>query len=341
MLRVLAIALGAALLSVGGGRLTGVTPAPSSMSLAAVTPSLSGARAASIADIPWSTQVYTAATGESVDVSVSTSYPAAEDIGRHWADFYAALPHGRELERLKAYVAPLGQVQAVCGRTAVGCYGDNQLLHVNEAALGFAPEEVARHEYGHHIARYRLNSPWPALDWGPKHWASAAGICSRVQSGTAYPGDEFLLYGFNPGEAFAEAYRVLIDTRLGQAQPSWPLVDSSFYPDQATLDAVEQDVTAPWTGPRTHVFHVRLNRAGVWQKTLSTPLDGTATARVTAPSDLDVRVALFSVKGRTALAVGRSSLPARTRVCGDRAIIVRIRAAGGRGRRIDVRVTVP
>ena len=99
------------------------------------------------------------------------------------------------------------------------------------ACARLRPEEVARHEYGHHIALNRSNAPWPAFDWGPKRWATAAHICPRVRWNTAYPGDESLLYKLNPGEAFAEAYRVLVDMLLGEAHPAWPLVDPSFYPD--------------------------------------------------------------------------------------------------------------
>ena len=148
-------------------------------------------------------------------------------------------------------------MQAICGGSAVGCYGDDQLIVTNEPALGFRPEEVARHEYGHHVALNRSNAPWPAFDWGPKRWATAAHICPRVRWNTAYPGDESLLYKLNPGEAFAEAYRVLVDMKLGEAHPAWPLVDPNFYPDGPALDAVEQDIGSPWTGPTAQTFVVR------------------------------------------------------------------------------------
>ena len=345
MFRTSLIAVGVASLALTGGRVAAETQKPSAISFATLTPSLSVASSGAIADIPWSEHVYSAATGEPVDVSVSTSYPATEDIGQHWADFYAALPHGRELERLKVYVAPLGQLQTVCGRSAVGCYGDDQLVQVNEAALGFSPEEVGRHEYGHHIALNRLNTPWPAFDWGPKRWATAAKICARVRSSDAYPGDESLLYRLNPGEAFAEAYRVLIDTKLGQADPPWPLVDESFYPDQSQLEAVEQDVAAPWTGPTTTTFHPRLNRRSAWERRLSTPLDGTMTIRVAAPSGADVRVALLAGNGRKVLAARRSSrgvpFNVHAEVCGERSVTALVSAVTSARRRIEVRVTVP
>jgi hypothetical protein len=343
MLRISVAAAAVAILGLSTGHVA--ADAHALAGFATVTPSLSPAGAGAIADIPWSEHVYSAATGESVDVSVSTSYPAREDIGRHWADFFASLLHGPELGLLKAYVAPLDQVQTICGMSAVGCYGDDQLVLVNEPALGFSPEEVARHEYGHHVALNRLNSPWAAFDWGAKRWATAANICARVQSGRAYPGDESLLYKLNPGEAFAETYRILIDTTLGQTQLSWPLVDSSFYPDRRELDAVEQDVIAPWTGPRTRVFHARLNRSSTWQTRLPTPLDGAVTLSVALPSGVHGRVALLATKGRKLLAFDRSSRPTRlavrTDICGERSMIALVTAANGHGRRFEVRVTVP
>ena len=312
-------------------------------SLAAHVPTLSRARTGSIGDIPWREQVYTATTGEPVDVSVSASYPADEPIGQQWADFFASLLHGSKLELLRAYVAPLVEVQTICGTHAVGCYGDDQLVVTNEPALGFAPDEVARHEYGHHIAHNRLNTPWPAVDWGPKRWASIANICSRARSDDVYPGDEFLLYRLNPGEAFAETYRFLVDTRLGRTQPSWPLVDKSFYPDQAALDAVEQDVLAPWTGPTTHLVDVRTRRT-VWTQRLLTPLDGALTVRLATPGDARANLTLLADDDRTVLATGQSSRRHITldfKVCGQRSITIRLTAPNSRGRHIRLRVTTP
>lgn len=199
-------------LAVGGSPPRVHFASPTVFSLASRLPVLSHPAGGNLGGIEWFERVYTASTNEQVDVSVSPSYPADQPIGQRWADFFAALPHGPELARLEAYVAPLSELQAICGGSAVGCYGDDQLIVTNEPALGFAPEEVARHEYGHHIALNRSNAPWPALDWGPKHWATAARICPRVRWNSAYPGDESLLYKLNPGEAFAEAYRVLVDT---------------------------------------------------------------------------------------------------------------------------------
>jgi hypothetical protein len=82
---------------------------------------------------------------------------------------------------------------------------------------------------------------------------------------------------------FAEAYRVLVDTRLGETHPAWPLVDPSFFPDQAALAATEQDVLSPWPGPTERTFHVR---GRVWSRRLATPLDGTLTVHLARPAGI-------------------------------------------------------
>jgi hypothetical protein len=323
-----------------------VAPAQSSTApasrVAALLPALSQRGWDAIADVQWADSVYTAATGQPVDVSVSAAYPADQPLGQRWADFFASLPHGRELARLKAFVAPLAEVQRICGGGAVGCYGDDRLIVTNETVLGFAPEEIARHEYGHHVARNRSNAPWSALDWGPKRWATAADVCHRVRWNTAYPGDESLLYKLNPGEAFAEAYRVLVDTKLGNAA-TWPLVDRSFYPDQAALDAVEQDVVSPWTGPTAQFLRVHFVRGArsVWTHRLWTRLDG--TLRIVAPPLKGV-VAVVGDAGRPLLATDRSSRRRTVvdyEVCGERSVTIRLTEPAGGARALQLRVIVP
>jgi hypothetical protein len=97
------------------------------------------------------------------------------------------------------------------------------------------------------------------------------------------PGDESARYTLNPGEAFAEDYRVLNERREGLSETPWQVVDQSFYPDQTTLDAVAADVTTPWTGPTTTALHSSFtSRATGRGFRVATPLDG--TFRVTLAS---------------------------------------------------------
>jgi hypothetical protein len=306
------------------------------------TPPLSGPVARLLESKHSSARSYRATMGESVDISVSGSYTASESMGQYWANFFAELVHGDELGLLHAFIAPLPEVRALCGPNALGCYGDNQLVMTGDTADGFAPEEVARHEYGHHIAFNRANPPWKALELGPKRWASYAGVCARARAGTAYPGDEGLLYRLNPGEAFAESYRLLNDTRSGAVDVLWPIVDRSFYPDAGALHAVEEDVIAPWTGPSPTVvrrsFEGNAGRIAAFR--IVTPLDGTLIVRLRPAGLYDVLVVGDGDPLRaTGRAFGTRETKVTYQICGERSLAVFVTA--GVGPRFEVDVTRP
>jgi len=282
--------------------------------------------------------VYTASTGETVNVSFSDSYPVDNALGQSWADFFAGLVHGPELQLLNVYIAPPDEVASLCGNDyALGCYGSNQMVVIGEPAFGNDPHEVATHEYGHHVAFNRVNAPWNAIDWGTKHWASYENICERVSQGTAFPGDEGPRYTENPGEAFAETYRVLNDTKAGRPL-TWALVDGSFTPDAAALQAVQADVLTPWTAPTSKTIRGRFLAHGrkTWQLTLRTPLDGELDAILTLPRGGLYSFTLLGSDGHTVLATGlwsgsRQKKLAYT-VCGQRTTQLRVARAGAAGR---------
>jgi hypothetical protein len=149
-------------------------------------------------------------------------------------------------------LSPYNEVQRVCGRSAVACYGNNTIYaSADQVEPGISPQSVVAHEYGHHVAASRSNTPWEAVDWGTKRWASYENICAGAHAGQLFPGDERGAYQLNPGEAFAEAYRVLNERRLGMTESPWTIVDQRFYPDATALTDVEQDVVSPWTRPTT------------------------------------------------------------------------------------------
>ncbi len=278
----------------------------------------------------------TAATGESVTVQVSDAYPPEQVSPQSWADFFAALPHGRELSSVVVQVAPAAEVAELCGADAQGCYGGGELVLLGEATPWSTPEEVARHEYGHHIAANRSNPPWTAAAWGPKRWATAARVCSRAAASTAYPGDEGEHYRLNPGEAFAESYRVLAEQKAGAPLATWGLVDGSFYPDAAALQAVEQDVATPWAAPTTTRVQSRFGAAGPRTRILAVPapLDGQLTAELVLPSGRLDRFELLSGDGRV-LARGLWAGPSTRRisfvVCGQRKLALRVTRVGAPG----------
>ena len=165
----------------------------------------------------------TAAAGPTV--RVSPAYPDAGAIGQRWSSFFQSLLHGPELAVLNAYVAPLDEVRTICGNFDVlGCYWANRLVIPDQGADGISAASIATHEYGHHVAFNRVSPPWIAVDWGPKRWATYERVCPRAAAGTAYPGAEDGDYPLNPGEAWAETYRVLNETSAGLPM-TWPIID--------------------------------------------------------------------------------------------------------------------
>ena len=151
--------------------------------------------------------------GEPVRVVVSSRFvenPQTLAGAQSYVNFLASRLHGSEISRLTSYLAPLREVQELCGPAAVGCYAPSRQLLVvpgEDTPRGeYTKEFVATHEYGHHIARNRNNFPWSALSYGPKHWARLHQVCQRVADGKLWPGDQGKHYFQDPGEGWAQAY---------------------------------------------------------------------------------------------------------------------------------------
>jgi hypothetical protein len=288
----------------------------------------------------------TASTGEVVDVRVSETLPLETSTPEGWAEFLAKVAHGPELQRLTTFIVSFDEVQEICGSRAIGCYGGNRLVAPGEIAADISPEEVVRHEYGHHVAANRLNAPWTAIDYGPKRWASAANVCAKVSRREAFPGDQGSNYSRNPGEAWAETYRLMDERRVGIITATWPIVAPSFYPDEAALQAAEQDVLQPWTRARTtvatRVFGKRTPK--VWSIPLATALDGDLRISATLPKGGAHDVALVGADRRSVVQrgqwVGQRVKRIEAPICGQRSLFVRVTQKGGLGR-VRVSVTTP
>jgi hypothetical protein len=282
---------------------------------------------------------YSTATGELVTVYVSDSYPQDPAIAQRWADFLDSLVHGPELSQVTAYLAPLDEVQSICGIEALACYSPRDSLLV---APGDAPtsdvsaEAVVTHEYGHHVASHRSNPPWAAVDYGTKRWASYNQVCRKTRAGDLHPGAETLPnYTLNPGEAFAESYRVLNQRKAAIAETPWDIVDRSLYPTSQSLSLLEQDVTSPWTKPTSTTYRGSV-RASVRSRTISiaTGLDGSLRLDLHASSGvrLGFRVTVPSgkpVSNRTVAAAHDSVVT--TTICGQRSYRVRVSRLRGAG----------
>jgi hypothetical protein len=274
----------------------------------------------------WGGGVYPLPEGAHVSVYVSTRYSDPDALAQKWASYFGGLPHGSEVSLLKAYIAPLDEVQRMCVNPDVlGCYSGDELVAAGETPAWMLPAtSVVAHEYGHHIAAHRDNAPWRALDWGAKRWATKMEVCRRVPARMAFPGDEGANYSFNPGEAFAESYRVLVDSGTA-AGDEWLIVDPSFRPDAAALAALRADVLEPWTGPAVTAVRGRFKgSARSWTATVETPLDGDLSIRVGASDDISLR----SGDGHTVLArstwTSSGGKVAAYRVCGARSLQVRV-----------------
>jgi hypothetical protein len=305
---------------------------------------LSGAGARRLRAASWWGRTYTTSTGEAVTVSVSDSYPLDDSFGQGWAETFAGLLHGSELQLLHVYVGTPKEVQSECGSPyALGCYGSNQLVVIGEPTSGVDPKTVAMHEYGHHLAFNRLNTPWSAVDWGTKRWASYANVCARTVARTAFPGDEDVHYSQNPGEAFAETYRLLNESKSGATAFTWPIADSTFYPDAAALQAVEQDVLEPWTTPTSRSLRVRFAKGKrAWTLRLATPLDGQLDVKVTLPAGALDDVSLVGdghVLGQ-GLWSGLHEKTLGYQICGRRSLLLRV-VRKGAPQSFAVRVTQP
>ena len=292
----------------------------------------------------WAGGAYTTHTGERVTVLVSATYANPDAVGLRWANFLSSLLHGSELALVRAHVAPLPEVEEFCEGRVLGCYGGNTLVSIGEPVDDVTAEEVMSHEYGHHVAANRQNPPWAAIDWGTKRWASAADVCARVAGHTAFPGDEDLYYSHNPGEAFAEAYRVLNEVQSGAGSFSWTLADPSFSPDTLELSAIEDDVLRPWAPSSQRRIVGRFHNQGrTWTRSIATPLDGDFELSLRMPLGAGHTLELLDSHGAVVargLWSGSGVRTLRYRICGQRNVRVRVGRAGGEPR-FQVRVSVP
>ena len=332
-----ALAAAAAAHSAPAQRLQAPQPSEIARADAAIPDTISRARAASLA-VPsgsWG-GTYRAFTGESVTVYASNVYPVDPAIGQRWADFLATLVHGSEISSVIVFLAPDTQISRLCGSDAVACYSsqDNLLIAPgDDPAANLSAEAVVTHEYGHHVAAHRSNAPWDALDYGTKRWASSTQVCARARKGELAPGAEDpVQYEVNPGEGFAETYRVLNERKAGRAETPWQIVSDILYPNDAALAALELDVTTPWQSDTTTASTVRFTRATRTRTfNVSTPLDGSLKVTVRPAAGTKLTVDVFAASKRVAHAAAAGVVARSTTVCGQRSYRIRVHALKGNG----------
>jgi hypothetical protein len=254
---------------------------------------------------------YATSTGERVTVYSSTAYTVDESVNQRWANFMASLVHGPELGEVSVYLAPPAEVAGMCGGSDVfGCYANDRIVAPGKDTSETTTASALAHEYGHHVAAHRVNAPWRASAWGTKRWASYLQVCRETRKRQMFPGSQQpLLYLVNPGEGFAEAYRVLNENRLGLARGRWR-VDDVFLPNARALALIEQDVVDPWSANRTVTLRAKSRRL-----TVATPLDGSFSVSAS-------RVQIDVLAGKKRLARGAGSVS--TQVCGARTLTLRL-----------------
>jgi hypothetical protein len=240
------------------------------------------------------TRSYLTADGHRVEVQVSSSYPADPAADQSLVDFLGSRLHGRELGALSVYVGAPPEIRRLCGghSAVIACYSiyEARMYVPGESVQGIPVDYPLTHEYGHHVANRRFNSPWDALDWGPKHWASALRVCTHVEAGRLFPGNQGAHYRDDPGEGFADGYAHLHFPEL-----PWHF-NKLMRPDASIFRAIRRDVLHPWTGPRSRTFHGRFGPERD-TRTFSVPvrLDGSLRLRVDGPAG-----ASYSVQAETA-----------------------------------------
>ena len=276
-----------------------------------------------------------ATNGETVTIYLSSTYQVDPALAKQWADFMTTLIHGPELATVSIHLAPLAEVQKTCGGQALACYFPREAAIYAPAAdpkPGVFAKGVLAHEFGHHIAASRLNPPFHSVDYGTKRWATYEDVCAKTASGGLYPGaEDSRNYMLNPGEAFAESYRVLNEQRLALPQEAWDIITPSLFPDATALSLIEQDVLTPWTANATRSLTAKLTaKIRTRNFTLSTPYDGTLKIGSRQSGRVKVRVSLLAsgntVGSHTFTRASGASLS--TTVCGNRAYTLRATLPG-------------
>jgi hypothetical protein len=292
---------------------------------------------------------YPVVGGEQVDVS-STYY--SEEEMQSVVDVLGGLVHGPEMDTLSVYLASPEELDYICGTGALACYAPSIsemiVSGVDGSSYGVPRDYTIAHEYGHHVANYRFNEPWSALDTGAKRWATYERVCQGIRRGELFPGDEDYHYWENPGEGFAEA-----NAHLNFPGVSVPWGYSELLrPSEGSLAKLAADITNPWTEPVTVTWNGSLwpRRRNPAIRRFATPLDGDVSIRLDGPAGSNFDLFVLGPKLRAAKRSRKGSRPltARRRViqrsvsvgsseqldlqsCGQSVIRVEVRRRVGRG----------
>ena len=304
------------------------------------------ARAAAWSPPPGASGGVYQAGGMSIRVYASPEFVPDPELDQTWANFFAGLPQSGDASSMFVYFVTPPEMTAICSERAAACYDPNNDLMIltgdSVAVDGTPIEEVAAHEFAHHIANRRSNDPWLAVSWGPKRWASLAGVCPGVLNEELFPGDQGDNYELNPGEGWAETYRVA----AGGNPASWDVVDRGFYPDADELEAALQDARDPWLENEVRSWSGRFSRgrSRFQRLRVETPLDGSFNLSLRSSRGLDVDLFVFDENNKQLISRGirrGRSERVNTYVCGDNDHYVYMRRASKRTGTFRMSLTWP
>jgi hypothetical protein len=238
--------------------------------------------------------------GIAVETRVSQAVSNPDAVAQEIVNFLGTRVHGLELGRLRVFIGAPSEIANACGGDSevLACYsaGERRMYIPDRDpgagnSAGFTRNYAITHEYGHHIANFRSNSPFPALNYGAKYWSSYEFVCAGADEGLYFPGNQGTHYLDDPGEGFADSYAHLPEN--GFSSVPWQF-NPRLRPDDGAFAALRRDVLDPWRGSKRKVVAGSLNSLHRSRTTsFRTPLDGTVDLRLRGPRGANFDVGIY------------------------------------------------
>jgi hypothetical protein len=263
--------------------------------------------------------------GIAVEARVSQAVSSPDAVAQEIVSFLGTRVHGLELGKLRVFIGTPSEIASACGGDAevLACYsaGERRMYIPDRdpgsgSSAGFTRNYAITHEYGHHIANFRSNSPFPALNYGAKYWSSYEFVCAGADEGLYFPGNQGSHYLDDPGEGFADSYAHLPEN--GFSSVPWQF-NTRLRPDAGAFAALRRDVLDPWRGSQRRVVAGSLGSLHRSRVTsFRTALDGSVDLRLRGPAGANFDVGLYDgsrLISRTHTAGSRDRL--RLTLCRD------------------------
>ena len=201
---------------------------------------------------------YAAADGLRVEIEASHSYdrrprrrPGAGGLPRPRACTGPSWPG------CACTSVPPAEIRRICGGDprVVACYsiGEGRMFVPGESGVACAhPGRVPAHPRVRPPHRQLApEQPLGRARLGREDWSSAVHICTGVNRGLLFPGNQGATTGTIPGEGFADSYAHL-------HYPHEPWNSNQMMRPARPFAAIRRDVLEPWSAPRRRTFRGRL-----------------------------------------------------------------------------------